>query len=200
MLVVDPMHNLYLGIAKNIFHLIWVKRGIISSTSMDIITNRIVSLEIPAHSKISRLLPCIEGSNNFTVEQWMILTNYYSIYCLFDIIPVEHLECWRHFVLVSRLLTKSKLTQDELRVADALFLQFGKRFEQLYSRESVTPNINMHCHLASCVNDYDPISSFWLFPFERYNGLLGDQSRNNHSIEVQIMKRFVEDNSYLQLL
>ena len=61
----------------------------------------------------------------------------------------------------------------------------------------MTPNIHMHCHLASCVNDYGPISSFWLFPFERYNGLLGDQPRNNHSIEAQIMKRFVEDNSYL---
>ena len=54
---------------------------------------------------------------------------------------MEHLECWRHFVLALRLLTKSKLIQDELRVADALFLQFGKRFEQLYDRESVTPDI-----------------------------------------------------------
>ena len=54
---------------------------------------------------------------------------------------MEHLECWRHFVLALRLLTKSKLIQDELRVVDALFLQFGKRFEQLYDRESVTPDI-----------------------------------------------------------
>ena len=62
MLIVDPMHNLYLGTAKNIFHLIWVKRGIISSTSMEIINDRIASLEIPAHSKMSRLPPCVEGS------------------------------------------------------------------------------------------------------------------------------------------
>lgn len=54
---------------------------------------------------------------------------------------MEHLECWRHFALALRLLTKSKVIQDELSVADALFLQFGKRFEQLYDRESVTPDI-----------------------------------------------------------
>ena len=65
--------------------------------------------------------------------------DYYFIHCLFDIIPVEHLECWRHFVLAPRLLSKSILTQDEPKVADNLFLQFGKRFDQLYCRESVTP-------------------------------------------------------------
>ena len=75
--------------------------------------------------------------------------DYYFIHCLFDTIPVEHLECWRHFVLASRLLIKNKLTQDELRVADALFLQLGKRFEQLYGRESVTPNLHMRCHLLA---------------------------------------------------
>lgn len=41
MLIVDPMHNFNLGTAKNIFHLIWVKQGIISSTSNDIINDSI---------------------------------------------------------------------------------------------------------------------------------------------------------------
>ena len=44
------------------------------------------------------------------------------------------------------------------------------------------------------------MASFWLFSFERFNGLLGDQPTNNCSIEVQLMQRFLNDNAHLQLL
>lgn len=60
--------------------------------------------------------------------------------------------------------------------------------------------MHFHCHLADCVRDYGPMASFWLFSFERFNGLLGDQPTNNCSIEVQIMQQFLDDNAHLQLL
>jgi hypothetical protein len=58
----------------------------------------------------------------------------------------------------------------------------------------------MQCHLAECVRDFGPIASFWCFSFERFNGLLGDLPTNNRSIELQVMKRFISDNSHFQLL
>ena len=42
------------------------------------------------------------------------------------------------------------------------------------------------------------MSSFWLYSFERYNGLL--ESTNNRSIELQLINRFVKDNTHLHLL
>ena len=44
------------------------------------------------------------------------------------------------------------------------------------------------------------LATFWLFSFERYNGVLGDEPTNNRSIEIQMMNRFLKDNSHLQLL
>ena len=58
----------------------------------------------------------------------------------------------------------------------------------------------MHCHLAECLKDYGPLHAFWLFSFERYNGLLGRQPTNNHSIELQLLNRFNNDNLRLDLL
>ena len=58
----------------------------------------------------------------------------------------------------------------------------------------------MHGHLVDCIRDYGPLSSFWLFPFERYNGLLGQTHANNRSIEVQIMRRFLTDTHCISLL
>ena len=51
-----------------------------------------------------------------------------------------------------------------------------------------------------CVRDFGPMCSFWLFSFERLNGILGDEPTNNRSIELQLMNRFVKDNSHLHLL
>ena len=35
---------------------------------------------------------------------------------------------------------------------------------------------------------------FWLFPYERCNGILGKQPNNNRAIESQLMERFLKDN------
>ena len=50
--------------------------------------------------------------------------------------------------------------------------------------------IIMSCHLHECIRDYGPLNHFWLFAFERFNGVLGRLPTNNRSIEVQMMKRF----------
>ena len=48
-------------------------------------------------------------------------------------------------------------------------------------------------HLADCVLDYGPVYSFWLFSFERYNGILGKYPTNNKSVELQMMRKFTRD-------
>ena len=73
-------------------------------------------------------------------------------------------------------------------------MQFCNSFENLYGKESITPNMHLDGHLKECMLlDYGPVYSFWLFSFERYNGLLGSPSTNRRKIELQFMKRFVRD-------
>lgn len=199
MLIIDPMHNLYIGTAKYIFNL-WLKREIVSTSSLKVINDRILSLVVPSVVQFGRLPACMNQPSSLTAEQWMLWVNYYSLYCLYDLIAPEHFECWRHFVLASRLLCRWKLSDDEIRIADALLLQFCRRFETLYGQDVVTPNIHLHVHLADCIRDYGPMSSFWLFAFERFNGILGDEPTNNRSIEIQLMTRFLKDNAHLELL
>ena len=199
MLIIDPMHNLYLGTAKHISCQIWVGRGIIDSASVAKVNERIRALLVPPTVRFNRLPDCMQYPASLTAEQWMLWVNYYSIYCLYEIISSEQLECWRHFVLASRILCKRKLSTDDIKIADALLLRFCQRFQLQYGQDSVT-NIHLHAHLADCITDYGPMSSFWLFYFERFNGILGDEPTNNRSIEVQLVNRFMNDNAYLQLL
>ena len=79
-------------------------------------------------------------------------------------------------------------------------LRFCGRYETLYGATAVTPNIHLHAHLTACILDYGPMSSFLLFSFERYNGLLVDEPTNNRSMELQLINRFIKDNAHLHLL
>ena len=114
MLIIDPMHNMYMGTAKYILNNIWIKRCIITSSDLTTINKRILSWVIPPSLHIGCLPASIEHSSMFTAEQWMLWVNYYSINCLYGIILSDHLECWRHFVLASRLLCKRKLSKDDI--------------------------------------------------------------------------------------
>ena len=53
--------------------------------------------------------------------------------------------------------------------------------------------MHLHTHILDCILDYGPVYSFWLFSFERYNGLLGDYITNQRSPEIQLMRKFIGD-------
>ena len=192
MLTVDPMHNLYLGIAKHHLRRIWIARGLINDREFESIQVRIDNFLVPPD--IGRIPTKIQsGFSSFTAEQFKNWVNYFSIIALRDILPSNDLECWRHFVLASRILCMKKLTIPQTKLADALLLQYCRRVERMYGAEVVTPNMHFSCHLSSCVFDFGPAHSFWLFAFERFNGILGKLPNNNRSVEVQMMKRFQSD-------
>lgn len=56
--------------------------------------------------------------------------------------------------------------------------------------------MHLHCHLKECIEDYGPVYSFWLFSFERLNGILGSFHTNNHDVSLQIMRRFVSASNF----
>ena len=72
-------------------------------------------------------------------------------------------------------------------------MQFCKKFETKYGQLEVTPNIHLHSHLINCVVDYGPVHNFWLFSFERFNGVLGDFKTNQRAVEIQLMRKFLWD-------
>ena len=197
MLAIDPMH---IGTAKHIFLKVWLKRNLLDTCSISIINNRIRSLNKPSEVSFGKLPATMEHARQFTAEQWLSWVNYYSLYCLHNLLPADHIECWRHFVLASRLLCKHELSADDIQVADCLLVRFCKKFQELYTPSAVTLNIHLHAHLAECILDFGPISTFWLFSFERFNRLLGEEPTNNRSIEIQMMQRFINDNSHFQML
>ena len=195
-IVVDPMHNLFLGSAKYFLKNVWIDKGIIAESSFSEIQQRVNSIKVP--TGMGRIPHKIRsGFSAFTADQWKNWVLYFSLLALQDIITGEDLECWRHFVLACRQLCCKQLTQSNIQLGDALLMQFCRRIERLYGKEIVNPNMHLHGHLRSCIEDYGPLHGFWLYAFECYNGILGSAPNNNRLIEVQLMDHFVHDSSVM---
>ena len=139
-------------------------------------------------SDIGRIPYKIQSSfSSFTADQFKNWVVHYSIIAMHGLLQTDDLECWRHLVLVCKFLCKPSITLDQLTVADTL-LRFCDRCETQYGKDIVTPNMHMACHICQCVRDFGPLNHFWLFSFERFNGILGQLPNNNRSSDEAVFE------------
>ena len=187
--VVDPMHNLFLGLAKHTTKL-WSDLGVLSHRDFIEIQDRVDSMCVP--SKIRRI-PRKIASNffSFTADEWKHWILIYSVFALKNILEDEHYSCWCTFVSACRLLLKAQLTQETVEQAHSNLVLFCRQFENLYGAERYTPNMHMSCHLKDCMLDYSVLSAFWCFPFERMNGILKGMKKSWVSPEKQMFSKFI---------
>ncbi len=173
-----------------------IDRGILTQDKLTELNRRMESIQIPPGS--SRWVPRNIKSEyvNFNSYQWKEWTLTFSIIALTGIVEAKYLKVWQRFVLAARMITQPIVSLTEAKAADVLFQEFGKGIEREFGPASVKPNMHMHCHLYECIDDFGSVYSFWLYPFERYNGNLGDFHTNNVSMEVTLMRKFI-DQTYL---
>ena len=62
-------------------------------------------------------------------------------------------------------------------------LRFCTRFKALFDAQYIKPNMHLHAHLKECVTDFGPLRNFWLFAYERYNGIVGSVPTNHSNIK-----------------
>lgn len=188
MTIVDPMHNLLLGTAKHIFT-IWSDLQLIGPQELKVIQDSVDNFVTPGD--IGRIPGKIaSGFSGFTADQWRNWTTIFSLSSLKNVLPAQHFECWQRFVKACHLYCRRKITSQELADADLLLESFCKGFEQLYGKERCNINLHLHGHLRECVLDYGPVYSFWLFSFERLNGIMESFSTNCRDVSLQLMRRF----------
>lgn len=189
--IIDPMHNLLLGTAKRILQTQWIDNGLISKQDLDIIQERIGSCILPMNA--GRIPRKISSSfYNLTADEWKNWTLLFSLIVLHDILPAEHVACWKLFVSACQIYCSSFVSLQDIEKAGEYMDAFFRSAEQLYGSKLLTLNMHLHLHLSDCYKDYGPCYSFWLFSFERYNGILGRFHTNHQAVEIQIMTKFME--------
>lgn len=194
MLVVDPMHNLFLGTAKHMVE-VWKSLKFLTDKDFVQIQRRVDCFTTP--NDLGRIPSKIASNfSGFTAEQWKNWTVFFSLYALKDILPARHYNCWHLFVKACYHLCRRRISLADTNEADRFLMEFYEEFVTLYGKDWCTPNMHLHGHLHECVKDYGPVYSFWLFSFERFNGILGSYHTNSHNISIQLMRRFLDSRAY----
>ena len=153
MLVIDPMHCLYLGIAKHVVK-IWLDWGFLSTHYIKIMQECMDACVAPPHLgwdvyQTKSLLPFLD----WLLMNWNTGQIYSPSICLIGLIPHIHMGCWRLFVMDSRLLSKHAITDMDIAAGNnALLLKFCRVFETEYGKSCVTPNMHMACHIYKSVS------------------------------------------------
>ena len=80
MLIVDPMHNLYMDTAKYVFNKIWTPRFLNNKTALSKISDSVSLLSTTSSVSFSRIPS--PATYSLTAEQWMLWVNYCIVYMI----------------------------------------------------------------------------------------------------------------------
>jgi hypothetical protein len=170
------MHCLFLGVAKWIIKSIFINQNKLSMEQLRVAQNRMDYIDLP--SDIGRIPPKIaignEGFSNLTADQWKTFIMIYSTSILWDMLDNNDRKILGHFVRACNLLVARFITDDDLKEAQERLKDMAHLIENTYGPEFITSNIHLALHISDCCRDYGPIYTFWLFPFERLNGYIGE--------------------------
>lgn len=175
-LIVDPMHCLFLGIAKWIVKKLWIDGGKLSKSDLKLMENRAKQIKLPADmGRIPYKISTGDGFSGFTADQWKSFILIYAIPLMWDLLVTSDRNILANFVKACSLLTCRIINIDMLSQAHDRLLQVALLIEENYGQEFITPNIHLSLHITDCCEDYGPLYSFWCYSFERMNGLLGNK-------------------------
>lgn len=172
--VVDPMHCLFLGVAKWIVTKLWIGEGILNNDQLKVMQKRADAIKLT--SDLGRRPVRIatgDGFSNFTADMWKIFIMIFAIPITWDFLDRTDKKILAYFVRACKILTSRELRKDELNEAFTRLVEMNKLVEQKYGQEKISPNLHLCLHICECALDYGPLSSFWCFSFERMNGILG---------------------------
>ena len=163
---VDPMHCLFLGIAKTMTKY-YMKSGLLSR--QNIYAFQMVMNQIRVPTSISRIPHKISsGFASLTSDQLKNWTLIFSALALKDWLPNDDYQIWKKFVRATSLVARKVVLKTDVETADSLFLSFCRSVHTKYGEDFITPNFHMVCHLADVMHLYGPVYSFWCYSFERW--------------------------------
>ena len=131
------------------------------------------------------------GFANFKAEQWENWILIYSVVCFKSVLSASQYSMRLVFVQACSLLCSRAITYDGIILSDRLIHEYCCLFQEEFGGERCYPNLHLHCHLKHCLLDYGPATSFWLFSFERMNGVLGNFQTSNCAVEIQLFRKFI---------
>jgi len=174
-LIVDPMHCLFLGIAKWIIMRLWIEEGKLNSENLSLMQKRASRIQVPVDiGRLPNKISMEEGFSGFTADQWKTFIMVYATSITWDLLKEPDQRILANFVRTCNILVCRIVSISDLQEAHQRLINLVKEIEKEYGPKKITPNLHLCLHLCECSLDYGPLYAFWCYSMERMNGLLGN--------------------------
>ncbi|RPD62755.1 hypothetical protein L227DRAFT_562043 [Lentinus tigrinus ALCF2SS1-6] len=202
MIVIDPMHNLFLGLVKTHFYIIWVQLKILRKTKeLSTFHDMLKMFTVP--SKLGRL-PHLVGEpagGSLTSDQWMLL----AIIIAPMLLPQLWAECEPDPNAKAIKGSNASLSSFSGIIIQAAVKAGGKEKPETGSNEKAkgwtasaaptffTTSLAYYTMDGDFVLNFGPLREFWTFVFERLNKILKSFKTNNHDggeLECTFLREF----------
>lgn len=194
--VVDPMHNVYMGVMKQLMNL-WInvrkKAYSISVKNIELLTKRIFAIAKQLPSEFSRTPRTLKHFKRYKATEFRQFTLYTLVVILNGILPEKYYNHFLKFHCAIRILCTPKDCIKNNDLAHELLEDFVREFGSLYEYRSLSHNVHSLLHLAEDVRNLNcPLDSYSAFKFENFLQYLKKLCRNNYRVLEQISNRYFE--------
>lgn len=196
MVPVDPMHNIYLGVMKQLL-LLWIchKRMPYSMSAKNIrlLSERILHIAKQLPSEFCRAPRPLKLLKRFKATEFRQFVLYTMVIVLEGLIPLKY---YNHFLKLHCAVRILSTPDDCIRnntLAHDLITDFVKEFGKLYGYQNSSFNVHSLLHLSQDVLNFGcTLDSYSAFKFENFLQYLKKLNRSNYRVLEQIRNRFFE--------
>lgn len=191
--VVDIAHGAYIGNGKqlNERHMCDFGKTCYIGDSEKVRKIDAILTKIKTPTRISRKPHSIDSSGTWKASEWRNWIVYFSLPCLDDILPEEHLKHLAKHSEATYIYNNASITEDDMERASTLMDDFHNDYREKYGEVNMTSNVHLYCkHMRLSVEKWGPAWGFSTLPFESMNRKIADYVTSpNHRAE-QIVTRF----------
>lgn len=190
---IDPMHLCDLGVMKKMISYMMKNRCYGERINQEAISERLlmtIKPNIPA--EFTRDCRSLEHFPFWKATEFKQFLNYSGIVVLKGIVNDD---IYHHFLLYHcsiRLLSQPLPDERNISLAENMLKDFVENFPNIYGAYSISHNVHNLLHLADCVRQFGPLSSFSAYKFECYMQQLKGNLHNSNKVLQQLRNRQLE--------
>jgi hypothetical protein len=131
--LIDPMHNLFLGVCAWVVKRCWIESGTFSVNDLKTFDSRLKDFYVPPDvGRLPRRIGTGDGFSGFTADQWKTFFLVYAVPLTWDLLRSQmDKRILLHLVRACSLLTSRIITTDNLAEAHEHLLSTAKLIEEV---------------------------------------------------------------------
>jgi hypothetical protein len=201
MTVLDPLHNVWEGLFKDLL------KQFVESTNANVMrlsTQILTEFENEVRRcRFPRSMGPVLGKighkmSRFTGHELKNMLNTFFLWLVDGSVNEKQYQLVSHLHEASRIADERVVTDAQIDDLEAHLKEYCTLYAEVYGGNALKPNHHFCRHLGGFMRDYGPTCAFWLFAFERYNGIMTSLNTRASVVEISMFRQYSIHSTLLQ--